>query len=158
VPNDQDPKASSSHRSAKPSEQEGLGLLRRLEREPATWEPPSKSTAQPRELLYRLLKARQCVRHAGQMLLAQLGGRKATLDHRHQRLSVARLEDELDLEFDDRSARPTLGRVDDEVTGPVDHPEDVVVAAELLLAVVNAEFDTGFPPTAHQYEVALVGA
>ena len=40
-------KPSSSHRSTKPSEQEGLGLLRRLEREPATSEPPSKSTAQP---------------------------------------------------------------------------------------------------------------
>ena len=27
-----------------------------------------------------------------------------------------------------------------------------------LLAVVNAKFDTGFPPTADQYEVVLVGA
>jgi hypothetical protein len=87
----------------------------------------------PRGLLDRLLQARECVRHAGPMFVAQLGCREATLDHRHQRLAAARLEDELDLELDDRSVRPALDRVDDEATGPLDHPEDVVVA-EVLVA------------------------
>src|SRR5215218_7324292 len=66
------------------------------------------------------------------MLVAQLGGREATLDHRHQRLAAAGLEDELDLELDDRSVRPAFGRVEDEATGPVDHPKDVVVAEALV--------------------------
>jgi hypothetical protein len=42
------------------------------------------------------------------MLVAKLGGREASLDHRHRRLAVARLEDVLDLELDDRSVRPAV--------------------------------------------------
>jgi hypothetical protein len=58
-------------------------------------------------LLDRLLKARESVRHAGPMLVAKLGGREATLDHRHQRLAVTLFEDELGLVLDAR----TVGRL-----------------------------------------------
>jgi hypothetical protein len=51
-------------------------------------------------LLDRLLKAREFVRHAGAMLVAKLGRREATLDHRHQRLAVAFLEAEFGLVLD----------------------------------------------------------
>src|SRR4029453_11978100 len=83
-------------------------------------------------VLDRPLKARECVRQAGAVLFAKLGGREATLDHRHQRLAVALLKGELGLELEARSVGPRLGRVDDEATGPGDHAEDVVVPVELV--------------------------
>src|SRR5919106_541079 len=81
--------------------------------------------------LDHLLEARECVRQADTVLFANLGGREATLDHCHQRPAVMLLEDELGLELDARSVGPALSRVDNDATGAVDNPEDVVVAVEL---------------------------
>jgi hypothetical protein len=57
---------------------------------------------------------------------------EATVNHRQQRFAVLRLEDELGLVRDDRSVRPALRRIEDEATGSVDHPKDVVVAVDLV--------------------------
>src|SRR5918999_4870420 len=79
-----------------------------------------------------VLEARECGWHASPMLVSKLGGRQPTLDHRHQRPALARLEDELHLEREARAVWPGLDRVDDEAAGPVDDPKDVVVAKHLI--------------------------
>src|SRR5215204_3547244 len=79
------------------------------------------------------------------MLVAKLGGREATLDHRHQRLAVTLFEDELGLVLDARTVGPALGRVDDDATGPVDHSEEVFVVEDLSREGPNVTVQT--PPT-----------
>jgi hypothetical protein len=93
--------------------------------------PEEDLPASAERLLDRLLKAGKSARHAGPMLVAKLGRREATLDHRHQRLAVTAFEDELGLVLDARTVGPALGRVEEEATWPVDHPEEVV-AVELV--------------------------
>jgi hypothetical protein len=58
------------------------------------------------------------VRQVDAVLVAKLGGREATLDHRHQGLPVLRLEGEFGLELEARSVEPGFGRVEEEATRP----------------------------------------
>jgi RibD C-terminal domain len=53
------------------------------------------------------------------VLVAKLGGREATLDHRHQGLPVLWLEGEFGLELEARSVEPGFGRVEEEATRPI---------------------------------------
>jgi hypothetical protein len=50
----------------------------------------------------------------------------------------------------------TAGSVDEVITDPAFHTPSTAIRFDGGLAVVNAKFDTGFPPTADQYEVVLV--
>jgi hypothetical protein len=50
----------------------------------------------------------------------------------------------------------TAGSVDEVVTDAAFHTPSTAIRFDDGLAVVNAKFDTGFPPTATQYEVVLV--
>jgi len=50
----------------------------------------------------------------------------------------------------------TAGSVDEVITDPAFHTPTTAIRFDGGLAVVNAKFDTGFPPTADQYEVVLV--
>ena len=50
----------------------------------------------------------------------------------------------------------TAGSVDEVITDPAFHTPSTAIRFDGGLAVVNAKFDTGIPPTADQYEVVLV--
>ena len=50
----------------------------------------------------------------------------------------------------------TSGTIDEVITDPAFHTATTAIRFDGGLAVVNAKFDTGFPPTADQYEVVLV--
>jgi hypothetical protein len=50
----------------------------------------------------------------------------------------------------------TAGSVDEVITDPAFHTPTTAIRFDGGLAVVNAKFDTGIPPTADQYEVVLV--
>ena len=50
----------------------------------------------------------------------------------------------------------TSGTIDEVITAPGLHTPSTAIWHDGGLAVVNAKFDTGFPPTADQYEVVLV--
>jgi hypothetical protein len=52
----------------------------------------------------------------------------------------------------------TAGTVEDVITSELLQTPSTAAWFGNILAVVNAKFDTGFPPTADQYEVVLVGA
>ena len=50
----------------------------------------------------------------------------------------------------------TSGTIDEVITDPAFHTPSTAIRFDGGLAVVNAKFDTGLPPTADQYEVVLV--
>ena len=56
------------------------------------------------------------------------------------------------------SADLTCGVVDEVITSDLFQVPTTAALFGNRLAVVNAKFDTGFPPTADQYEVVLVHA
>jgi hypothetical protein len=50
----------------------------------------------------------------------------------------------------------TSGSIDEVITDPAFQTPSTAIWHDGGLAVVNAKFDTGIPPTADQYEVVLV--